>query len=102
MMSNAIGIIEVKGYVNAAKAYDSTVHFANLELIYMERNLGRFLVSMVLHGSLSDVQTALEGARERLSQEGSFTCIGNPEPQLMACIKALAQKSKQPDDGGVA
>ena len=95
---SAIGIIETTGYVNTFTALVESGDAGFLKLIFIDKNIGRFLVCSVIEGPISEVQVALEMV-ERKFEEGTVvtSCIGNPHPQLVKWLKAtdtIGMKSK--------
>ena len=85
---SAIGIIETVGYANAVIAINEAGDAGHLELIYLDRQVGRFLVCAVLQGPIAEVRTALEIAESKLPQgKVKTSCIGNPHPALTKWLK---------------
>ncbi|MDC5706314.1 BMC domain-containing protein [Vibrio europaeus] len=62
-MSEAIGMIETKGYVTALAAADAMVKAANVSLVSREQ-VGDGLVAIVVKGDVGAINAAIEAAAE--------------------------------------
>lgn len=83
-MSNAIGMIETKGYVAALAAADAMVKAANVTISSREE-VGDGLVSVVIRGDVGAVKAAAEAGAETANQVGelvSVHVIPRPHPDL--------------------
>lgn len=84
MASNAIGMIETKGFVAALAAADAMVKAANVT-ITDRQEVGDGLVSVVVTGEVGAVKAATEAGAETASQVGevvSVHVIPRPHPEL--------------------
>ncbi|MEE8248033.1 MAG: BMC domain-containing protein [Alphaproteobacteria bacterium] len=73
-MSNAIGMIETKGYVAALAAADAMVKAANVTIIGREE-VGDGLVSVVVNGDVGAVKAATEAGAEAASSVGELVSV---------------------------
>ncbi len=69
-MTEAIGLLEIEGLVAAIEGLDAMVKTADVRLVHTEKRLGGRLVTIVVAGSVSAVDSAIE-AGERAAE-----CIG--------------------------
>ena len=73
-MSNAIGMIETKGYVAALAAADAMVKAAHVTIIGREE-VGDGLVSVVVNGDVGAVKAATEAGAEAASSVGELVSV---------------------------
>jgi microcompartment protein CcmL/EutN len=73
-MSNAIGMIETKGFVAALAAADAMVKAANVTIAAREE-VGDGLVSVVIRGDVGAVKAATEAGAETASQVGELVSV---------------------------
>lgn len=91
---SAIGIIETIGYTNAVTALIEAGDAGFLNLIFIDKNIGRFLVCVVIEGTISEVQVALEMVERKLPGGSVVTSyIGNPHPELVKWLKSVETKN---------
>ncbi len=91
----AIGILEVAANVAAATALDGMLKTANVEFVTAERALGGRLVSIVIEGSISDVQEAIEHGKvvaARLGKVATAITINNPHEEVQNLVLRSGQK----------
>lgn len=84
----AIGVIEVKHFTNALKILDSICKGCEIELLNTENKLGGRLVSIIIGGNISNVQSSIDIAEECVI-DGSIknaVCIRRPHEQIMKFI----------------
>lgn len=84
MASNAIGMIETKGFVAALAAADAMVKAANVT-ITDRQEVGDGLVSVIITGEVGAVKAATEAGAETAAQVGdlvSVHVIPRPHPDL--------------------
>lgn len=74
MASQAIGMIETRGYVAALTAADAMVKAANVEIV-ARNEVGGGLVSVVVKGDVGAVKAATEAGAEAASQIGEVVAI---------------------------
>ena len=83
-MSNAIGMIETKGFVAALAAADAMVKAANVIIVGREQ-VGDGLVAVIINGDVGAVKAATEAGAETAAQVGelvSVHVIPRPHPDL--------------------
>ena len=73
-MSEALGMIETKGYVAALAAADAMVKAANVTIISREE-VGDGLVSVVVRGDVGAVKAATEAGAETASTVGELVSV---------------------------
>lgn len=98
-MTDALGMIETKGFVGMVEAADAMVKAAKVELIGYER-IGGGYVTAVVRGDVAAVKAAVEaGARgaERVGELVSVHVIPRPHANIDA---ALPLGRKGAADGG--
>ena len=91
----AIGILEVAANVAAIEAVDAMLKAADVRLVTTERALGGRLVSMVIEGTISDVQEAIEHgkvAAARLGKVAAAITISNPHEEVQKLVLHSARK----------
>jgi ethanolamine utilization protein EutM len=85
-MSEAIGLIETKGYVGLVEASDAMVKAANVVLI-KQISIGGALVTTVVKGDVGSVKAAVDSGREACARVGNLVAshvIARPSPELLA------------------
>lgn len=83
-MSNAIGMIETRGFVAALAAADAMVKAANVTVIGREQ-VGDGLVAVIVNGDVGAVKAATEAGAEAASSVGTLVSvhvIPRPHPDL--------------------
>ena len=73
-MSEALGMIETKGYVAALAAADAMVKAANVTIVAREE-VGDGLVSVVIQGDVGAVKAATEAGAETASSVGELVSV---------------------------
>ena len=84
-MSEAIGLIETRGYVGLVEASDAMVKAANVELV-KSIPIGGSLVTTVVTGDVGSVKAAVEAGKEAASRVGNLAAshvIARPSPELL-------------------
>lgn len=74
MTSQAIGMIETRGYVPALAAADAMVKAANVAIV-ARNEVGGGLVSVVVHGDVGAVKAATEAGAEAANQIGEVVAV---------------------------
>lgn len=85
-MSEAIGLIETRGYVGLVEASDAMVKAANVALI-KQISIGGGLVTTVVKGDVGSVKAAVEAGKEACGRVGNLVAahvIARPSPELLA------------------
>ena len=94
MASQAIGMIETRGYVAALTAADAMVKAANVEIV-SRNEVGGGLVSVVVKGDVGAVKAATEAGSEAANAIGevvSVHVIPRPHADLGKYFEAAALK----------
>lgn len=94
MASNAIGMIETKGFVAALAAADAMVKAANVT-ITDRQEVGDGLVSVVVTGEVGAVKAATEAGAETAAQVGevvSVHVIPRPHAELREHFDVTGQQ----------
>ena len=89
-MSNAIGMIETKGYVSAFAAADAMVKSANVTIVGREE-VGDGLVAIVAKGDVGAIKAAVEAGTEAAAAIGnviSTHVIARPHPDALKYFTA--------------
>ena len=73
-MSEALGMIETKGYVAALAAADAMVKAANVTIVGREE-VGDGLVAVVVRGDVGAVKAATEAGAETASNVGELVSV---------------------------
>ena len=73
-MSNAIGMIETKGYVAALAAADAMVKAANVSIVGREQ-VGDGLVAVIINGDVGAVKAATEAGAEAATSIGELVSV---------------------------
>ena len=73
-MSDAIGMIETRGYVAALAAADAMVKAANVTIIGREE-VGDGLVAVVINGDVGAVKAATDAGAETAGQIGQLVSV---------------------------
>jgi len=84
-MSDAIGLIETKGYVGLVEASDAMVKAANVELV-KKIQIGGGLVTTVVKGDVGSVKAAVDAGSEACGRVGNLVSahwIARPSDQLL-------------------
>jgi ethanolamine utilization protein EutM len=84
-MSDALGMIETKGFIGMVEAADAMVKAAKVELVGYEKGYGGGFVTAVVRGDVAAVKAATEaGARaaERVGELVSVHVIPRPHANL--------------------
>jgi microcompartment protein CcmL/EutN len=74
MSSNAIGMIETKGFVAALAAADAMVKAANVSIVGREQ-VGDGLVAVIINGDVGAVKAATEAGAEVANQVGQLVSV---------------------------
>lgn len=74
MSSNAIGMIETKGFVAALAAADAMVKSANVTIIAREQ-VGAGLVAVIISGDVGAVKAATEAGAEAAGHIGTVVSV---------------------------
>ena len=95
VVMNAIGIVEVVGVVASVEALDSMTKTSNVKFKTMEKKLGGRLVTIVVEGSVEDVQAAVEvGTRtaDSITKCVAHAVIPRAHEEIMALLDRSSLK----------
>ena len=85
-MGKAIALLEVQANVAAIAGLDAMVKAADVKLIHVEKRLGGRLVTVVVEGSVSDVEAAAKAGAAAAAEVGKVKLcevIARPHPEVM-------------------
>ncbi len=90
-MPNAIGVIEVSLFTNALVVLDEMLKTSDVQLISCHKRLGGRLVHLVISGSTSAVEAAVNAANMGKESEHKngvkvAVTISNPHPEILRMI----------------
>jgi ethanolamine utilization protein EutM len=84
-MSEAIGLIETRGYTGLVEASDAMVKAANVQLI-KSIPIGGGLITTIVQGDVGSVKAAVEAGREAATRVGNLVAsnvIARPAAELL-------------------
>jgi ethanolamine utilization protein EutM len=84
-MSEAIGLIETRGYVGLVEASDAMVKAANVQLV-KSIPIGGALITTIVKGEVGSVKAAVEAGKEAASRVGNLVAshvIARPADELL-------------------
>ncbi|GAA0724809.1 hypothetical protein GCM10008905_19270 [Clostridium malenominatum] len=84
----AIGVVEVRYFTTALKLVDNMCKTSEVELLASENKLGGRLVSLIIGGSISNVEAAIEAAKLGCEEEHlkAAIIISRPHEEIMKFI----------------
>ncbi len=89
-MSEAIGLLETRGYVGLVEASDAMVKAANVQLI-KSIPIGGALITTIVQGDVGSVKAAVEAGREAANRVGNLVAshvIARPAQELLKFFTA--------------
>lgn len=92
---NALGFVEVSGTVAAIEALDAMLKTADVKFLTWEKKFGGRLVTIIVTGSISSVQEAVEHGRQRadrITKTVASAVIANPHEEVVRMIEISASK----------
>ena len=90
---NSLGFVEVSGVTAAIDALDIMCKSADVSLVSWERKLGGRLVTLIVTGTVSAVQAAVENASAQCIKKPAATAvIPNPHPETMKLVQLSAKR----------
>lgn len=92
---NALGFVEVSGTVAAIEALDAMLKTADVKLVTWEKKLGGRLVTIIISGSISSVQEAVEHGKEmadKITKTVASAVIANPHEEIIKLFEISAKK----------
>jgi microcompartment protein CcmL/EutN len=92
----SLGFVEVSGVVAAVDALDIMCKSADVSLVSWERKLGGRLVTLIITGSVSAVQAAVDNAIAGcIKKPCSTAVIANPHPETVRLAELSAERLKK-------
>ena len=90
---NSLGFVEVSGVTAAIDALDIMCKSADVSLVSWERKLGGRLVTLIVTGTVSAVQAAVENASAQCIKKPAATAvIANPHPETVKLVELSAKR----------
>lgn len=91
---DAIGVVEISFFANAVVILDAMLKSSDVELADCQKKLGGKLVQVVIKGSTSAVESAMESARNAGEIVGEknikvAVTISNPHPEILKLLKMI-------------
>lgn len=89
-MSEAIGLLETRGYVGLVEASDAMIKAANVQLI-KSVPIGGALITTIVQGDVGSVKAAVEAGREAATRVGNLVAshvIARPATELLKFFTA--------------
>ena len=89
-MSEAIGLIETRGYVGLVEASDAMVKAANVELV-KSIQIGGGLITTVVRGDVGSVKAAVDAGKQAAQRAGNLVAshvIARPAAELLGFFTA--------------
>ncbi len=98
-MEYSLGLIEVSALGNAIFVLDAMAKAADVEFVATERKLGGRLVTLVVRGTVSAVQAAIDAGKaeaERFNCLKAAEVIARPHPEILKFLHLDAEHEKAP------
>ena len=89
-MSEAIGLIETRGYVGLVEASDAMVKAANVELV-KSIQIGGAMITTIVKGDVGSVKAAVDAGKQAATRAGNLIAshvIARPAPELIKFFTA--------------
>jgi ethanolamine utilization protein EutM len=93
-MSEAIGMIETKGYVGSVEASDAMVKAANVKLVKTIA-IGGGLITVIAQGDIGSVKAAVDAGAKAAAKVGELVSshvIARPHEELLAAFLGTEAK----------
>ncbi len=95
----SLGFVEVSGVVAAVDALDIMCKSADVSLVSWERKLGGRLVTLIVTGTVSAVQAAVENACAGcIKKPVASAVIANPHPETFRLAELSASRLKKAEE----
>ena len=99
----SLGFVEVSGVVAAVDALDIMCKSADVSLVSWERKLGGRLVTLIITGSVSAVQAAVDNAVAGcIKKPCSTAVIANPHSETVRLVELSAERLKKQEAARMA
>ena len=96
-MSEALGMIETKGYVGAVEASDAMVKAANVRLV-KSISIGGGFITVLAQGDVGSVKAAVDagaGAAGQVGELVSSHILARPHPELVRSLLGKPAPAKK-------
>lgn len=97
-MSDALGMIETKGFVSMVEAADAMVKAAKVELVHYEKIGGGF-VTAIVRGDVAAVKAAVEAGARQAERVGELVSV-HVIPRPHANIDFVLPLGRKPEIAG--
>lgn len=95
MENKSLGFVEVSGVVAAISALDIMTKSASVSLVSWERKLGGRLVTIIVEGDISAVNSAVENACKLcIKKPAAHLVIASPHSETRRIVNISAQRIK--------
>ena len=95
----SLGFVEVSGVVAAVDALDIMCKSADVSLVSWERKLGGRLVTLIVTGTVSAVQAAVDNAcASCIKKPVASAVIANPHPETLRLAELSASRLKKAEE----
>ena len=95
----SLGFVEVSGVVAAVDALDIMCKSADVSLVSWERKLGGRLVTLIVTGTVSAVQAAVDNACAAcIKKPVASAVIANPHPETLRLAELSASRLKKAEE----
>ena len=89
----SLGFVEVSGVTAAIDALDIMCKSADVSLVSWERKLGGRLVTLIVTGTVSAVQAAVDSAAQQcIKKPCAAAVIANPHPETIKLVELSAKR----------
>lgn len=93
---NSLGFIEVSSVTGAVDALDIMCKTADVQFVTWERKLGGRLVTIIVQGTVSAVQAAVDAVMEgALIKPCAHAVIANPHEETWRMVEISASRMKK-------
>ena len=100
---NSLGFVEVSGVTAAIDALDIMCKSADVRLVSWERKLGGRLVTLIVTGSVSAVQAAVENAAAGcIKKPVAMAVIPNPHEETVKLVQLSAKRLEKREEAKAA
>ncbi len=88
----SLGFIEIQSVTAAITALDTMCKAADVELVTWERKLGGRLVTIIIQGEVSSVNSAIEAAVNNSLKPCIHAVIANPHEEIVRIVELSSMK----------
>ena len=89
----SLGFVEVSGVTAAIDALDIMCKSADVSLVSWERKLGGRLVTLIVTGTVSAVQAAVDSAAQQcIKKPAAVAVIANPHAETVKLVELSAKR----------